>query len=304
MVKERTVKQSLNCGFVKPFYIICTLLLFVFAFIVQATAQPEEEQSPASSNKTPEFAPATASGEGIVTAHEQEKDAETEFHSRVKGTIPKDKKRYVGSGVEYEPGKGARFFGLVQLSRFPFLTDSINSLSAKGGGQGTTGPIGSMNYFSDYLFFNTLHRRVSLQLTISSDLDPNRNLGGPPVDERQSLGFGRVEVEPFRDRTGSLVRFYAEGRYETVSFHSMSRDVAKMNLTTLDLGAFYLFESSEVENPRRIRVQPLSRNCVLKGVFSALTLRSLRLRGKDPGTYQRRDAEHAEERRESAVPRC
>jgi hemolysin activation/secretion protein len=30
-----------------------------------------------------------------------------------------------------------------------------------------------------------------------------------------------------------------------------------MNLRTLDLGAFYLFESSEVENPRRIRVQPL-----------------------------------------------
>jgi hemolysin activation/secretion protein len=32
-----------------------------------------------------------------------------------------------------------------------------------------------------------------------------------------------------------------------------------MNLTTLDLGAFYLFESSEVENPRRIRFQPLLR---------------------------------------------
>jgi hypothetical protein len=59
----------------------------------------EEEQAPASSNETPESAPATASGEGIVTAHEQEKDAETEFDSTDKGAIPKDKKRYVGGGV-------------------------------------------------------------------------------------------------------------------------------------------------------------------------------------------------------------
>ena len=226
-----------------------------FNLTIQKNA--ESEQTPPSSNETPESAPATASGEGIVTAHEQEKDAKTEFDSTDRGEISKDKKRYVGGGVDYEPGKGARFFGLGQLSRFPFLTDSINSLSAKGGGQGTTGPIGSVNYFSDYLFFNTLHRRVSFQLTISSDLDPNRNLGGPPVDERQSLGFGRIEFEPFRDWSGSLLRFYAEGRHETVSFRSGSLDVAKMNLTTLDLGAFYLFESSEVENPRRIRVQPL-----------------------------------------------
>ena len=111
-----------------------------FNLTIQKNA--EEEQSTASSNETPESAPATASGEGIVTAHEQEKDSETEFNSTDKGAIPKDKKRYVGGGVEYEPGKGARFFGLGQLSRFPFLTDSINSLSAKGGGQGTTGPIG------------------------------------------------------------------------------------------------------------------------------------------------------------------
>src|SRR4030095_2453965 len=219
----------------------------------------EEEQAPASSNETPESAPATASGEGIVTAHEQEKDAETEFDSTDKGAIPKDKKRYVGGGVEYEPGKGARFFGLGQLSRFPFLTDSINSLSAKGGGQGTAGPIGSFNYFSDYLFFSTLHRRVSLQLTISSDLDANRNSGGPPCDERRSLGFGRIEFEPFRDWSGSLLRFYAEGRHETVSLQYVTDRVAKSNLTTMVVGGLYVVESSEVENPRRIRFQPLLR---------------------------------------------
>jgi hypothetical protein len=219
----------------------------------------EEEQLPATNNETPESAPATANPEGIVTAHEQEKDAKTEFGSTEEPDRPKDKKRYVGGGIEYYPGQGARFFGLGQVSRFPFLSDSINSLSAKGGGQGTTWPIGSANFFSDYLFFNTLHRRVSVQLTISSDLDPNRNLGGPRVDERQKLGLGRVEFEPFRNWSGSLLRFYAEGRHETVSFDSASLTVAKTNLTTLDLGALYLFESTEVENPRRIRVQPLLR---------------------------------------------
>lgn len=220
----------------------------------------EDESTPPSENETPESAPATSNNEGVVTAHEQENEAETEFTNREKEKSDlKDKKRYVGAGLEYKPDQGLRFFGLGQLSRFPLLPDATNNLSATGGGQGSTGPIGSVNYFADYVFFNKLHRRVSVQLTTSADLDANRNLGVTPVDERQSLGLARLEFEAFRDWSGSLLRFYLEGRHETVALESSLGPTAKLNLNTLDFAGFYLFESSEVENPRRIRVQPLVR---------------------------------------------
>lgn len=220
----------------------------------------EDETAVESNNETPESAPPTANSAGLVTAHQQEEQAETEFGSSdKKAHTTKDKKRYVGGGAEYQPDKGTRFFGLGQLSRFPLFPDTVNSFSLKGGGQGTAGGIGAVNYYSDYVFFNTLHRRVSVQLTVSSELDPNRNLGAAPIDERQSLGFGRIEFEPFRDWSGSMLRLFAEGRHETIALHPRTSPVTKMNLTTLDLGAFYLFQSSEVENPRRIRFQPLLR---------------------------------------------
>jgi len=216
------------------------------------------EEQTASEKQVPESAPATSNDEGIVTAHEQEKDPATEFDGSTKEiTKPKDKKRYIGGGVEYQPGQGARFFGLAQVSRFPLLPDSVNNFSIKFGGQGTAGAIGSVNYFADYLFFNSLHRRVSVQLTVASDLDPNRDLGTTPVDERQSLGFGRIELEPFRDWSGSMLRFYVEGRHETVALHSEVSPTAKTNLTTLEFGSYYFFESTEVEKPTRLRLQPL-----------------------------------------------
>ena len=210
-------------------------------------------------NETPEAAPATANAEGIVTPHEQEKDKATEFEPETKPEKDKkkekDKKRYLGGGLDYQPGQGARFFGLGQISRFPFLPDSLNNLSAKGGGQGTDGALGSINYFADYVFFNTLHRRVSVQLTVSSDLDANRNLNGSLTDERRHLGVARLEFEPFRDWSGSLLRFFAEGRRATVILQDVKPET-KQNLSTLELGGLYLFESSEVENPRRIRFEP------------------------------------------------
>jgi hypothetical protein len=42
------------------------------------------DDTPPSSNETPESAPATANPEGVVTAHEQEEEAATESDTREK----------------------------------------------------------------------------------------------------------------------------------------------------------------------------------------------------------------------------
>jgi hypothetical protein len=216
----------------------------------------EGDATPPTTNERPEPAPATANSEGVVTAHDQEKKTETDFTPKADEEKPKDKKRYVGGGVEFRPGQGAKFFGLGQLSRFPLVPGSVNSLSLKGGGQGTDGALGTTNFYSDYLLFNQLHRRLSVQLSISSDLEADRNLSAPNTDERRRTGLARLEFEPFRDRAGSLLRFFAEGRHDTVELKSNLQPAAKANLTTLEFGSFYFFESIEVERPRRIRLEP------------------------------------------------
>lgn len=207
-------------------------------------------------NATPEPAPPTANPEGVVTAHEQEKKTETDFKPEATNDKPKDKKRYVGGGVEYEPEQGVKFFGLGQLSRFPGLPDSINNLSVKLGGHGDDGALGATNYFADYVFFNRLHRRMSVQFTVSSDLEADRNLTAPNTDERRRTGLARLEFELFRDRSGSLLRFFGEARNETVELKPNLEPAVKANLNTLEFGAFYFFESVEVERPRRIRLEP------------------------------------------------
>ncbi|HVQ36778.1 MAG TPA: BamA/TamA family outer membrane protein, partial [Pyrinomonadaceae bacterium] len=208
--------------------------------------------------QTPKPAPATANADNVVTGHQQEADEKTDFAPRnaPKSEKPaaalKQKKNYIGGGFEYRPGQGIRLFGLGQRSHLTFPLQG-GSLSATGGVEGDG--IGSVNYFADYILFGRLHRRVSLQLNIGSDSDPQRLLTGE-MDERRNGGSGRLEFELFRDRGGSLLRFYAEGRRTTVALSQNDTIKAKQNLNTLDVGSLFLFESVEAEYPRRIRLEP------------------------------------------------
>jgi hypothetical protein len=107
--------------------------------------------------------------------------------------------------------------------------------------------------------FRKLHRRLSLQFSGGADSNPNRVMAGQEQDERRDGGSGRLEFEPFRDRRGSLLRFYAEGRRTTVALRENDALKTKQNLTTLDLGSLYLFQSREAEFPRRVRLEPVVR---------------------------------------------
>ena len=231
-----------------------------FNITIQKLAEPDDAgddgSTPAQTNEHPDPAPATANPEGVVTAHEQEEKNETDFHPKNSDDKPKDKKRYVGGGFEYQPNQGVKFFALGQVSRVPLMPGAVNNLSVKIGGFGDAGVLGNANYFADYIFFNKLHRRMSVQFTVSSDVEANRNLTAPNTDERRSTGLARIEFELFRDRSGSLLRFSTEARNETVELKPNLDPIVKANMTTLEFGAFYLFESVEVELPRRIRFEP------------------------------------------------
>lgn len=207
---------------------------------------------------TPKEAAATANDSGVVTAHQQEESPSPDFtpQDKAPGKPLKEKKNYLGGGFEYRPGQGIRVFGLAQRSQltFPF---QAGSLSATGGAD--SGGIGSFNYFADYVGFSRLHRRVALQLSGSSDSDPNRMIAGQSMDERRTSGLARLEIEAFRDRAGSLLRFHVEGRQALVALDTNNLMPARQHLTTLDVGGLYTFESDGSEHPRRVRLEPIVR---------------------------------------------
>jgi hypothetical protein len=209
-------------------------------------------------NNTPDEAPPLANEQGVVTPHEQEKEEATDFKPRAdKQKEVKSHRTYVGLGVEYFPGQGTRAYGLLQRSgmRLPFGDSSV---SLKAGGQQDGGAIGSLNYLADYVGFGSLHRRLMVQLSLDSDVEADRDLAPGRVDERRRGGTGRVELELFRDRGGHLLRFYAEGRHDTIGLRpdDATTPAVKQNFNTLEVGALYLYKSKERPNRLWFRLEP------------------------------------------------
>src|SRR6185436_10489293 len=216
----------------------------------------ETKETPAGTAKP---APPTANPTNVVTGHQQEANPATDFvpknspDNEEPAKPLKEKKNYIGGGFEYRPGQGIRVFGLGQRSQlnFPFQNGSLSAtVGADGGG------IGSLNYFADYVGFGRLHRRMSLQFSGGSDSDPNRVISGQTMDQRSTGGSARIEFELFRDRHGSLLRFYAEGRQNLITLSDDSNAPSRQHLTTLDLGSLFTFQSVEAEYPRRLRLEP------------------------------------------------
>lgn len=166
---------------------------------------------------------------------------------------PEDKKNYIGFGVQYKPGQSVRLFGLFQRDRLGLLS-SQDALSVKAGAQDEA--LGALNYFSDFLLFNALHRRLSLQLTGKSEFNARRTFSGVETDERRAGGLLHVELEVFRDRANSMLRLYVEGRRATVHLIQNERIISKQNLTTLDFGGTYLFEDKLAYRPKQLRLEP------------------------------------------------
>lgn len=169
---------------------------------------------------------------------------------------PKDKKNYVGFGVAYKPGQNIRVFGIFQRARLGLLSPQ-DDLSIKAGSNDNA--LGALNYSADFVLFNTLHRRLSLQVTGNSDYIANRLFDGVKTDERRTGGVVRAELEIFRDRGGSLLRVDGEFRQATVDLVQNDQLVLKQNLSTLDFGGLFLYESRTSYRPKQFRFEPLLR---------------------------------------------
>ena len=214
--------------------------------------------TPKAQANAPQSATALANQEGVIDPRPKAPEVQNSFvppsptvRRDSLGGAPK-KNNFVGGGVSYRPGQGIRLLGRYQRKDL-----GPGNLSLQAGDQ-SANALGSGNYFSDFAFFEALgHRRLSLQFTGSSDVTANRLLNGVETDERRSGGLMRGELELFRDWNGNLLRVYAEGRRATVTLSGESVTTVKQNLTTLDLGGYYLFQSQDYQ--RSLRMEPMLR---------------------------------------------
>lgn len=170
----------------------------------------------------------------------------------------RERKNYVGVGVGYQPGQGVTVLGLYQRNRLAFpLRDSSFGARVARTGDNLISP--SVNYFADYVMFERLHRRVSVQLNGSSEVTSNRFLNGVYQDVRRTGGLGRLEIEAFRDRDGRRLRLQFEGGRAAVYRAFPEGAEIVQDLTTADAGLSFVRERLQSLHPWRVSFQPVLR---------------------------------------------
>jgi hypothetical protein len=172
-------------------------------------------------------------------------------------TPQREQKHFIGGGVEYRPGQGVR--GLGSFQRKNTFGSDLTQVNAGGMGEG----FGSAQYTRDYLFFDALGRRLTVNAKGGTDFVRQRVLNGVMTDERRTGGSAAADLELFRDGPDNQLNLLFEGRKESVSLTpSANPDVtAKPNqtLTVLDVGAAYQWRRVLALHPLTIRLEPTVR---------------------------------------------
>jgi hypothetical protein len=166
----------------------------------------------------------------------------------------KKKPNFLGGGLDYRPGQGVRPFVLVQRSG---LFSRGDSLSGQLGASGQA--FGSLSYDGDFILFNQLKRRLSFQVTGSSDSEAGRVFAGVKTAERRTGGSARADLELFRDRNHQQLGLYVEGDDVVVKETPQVSGARKHHLATLDLGGQYRYESQNLSHPVTLWLQPRMR---------------------------------------------
>jgi hypothetical protein len=203
--------------------------------------------------------------QGFVDHREQEPELQTppvpktaKVKQQSQQTIqppPRELRNYLGGGFDYRPGQGVRPFVIYQRQKL-----GPGNLALQVGDQQQA--LGSITYFADFAFFGErivggrLFRRLSLQFTGSSDFEAKRIFNAVDTDERRTGGKVRAELELFRDLHDQLLRIFVEGQHATVDLSRDGKSVAKANLNTIDVGAYYLLQADESHYPRLVRLEP------------------------------------------------
>ena len=168
------------------------------------------------------------------------------------------KNHFLGVGGQYLPGQGIRAFGVAEQTALP-LPGMDAALSVRAGLGGGAEALATASFAADYIAFDQLHHRLAFAFQGGQDAQADRFLLGRKWNESRRGGMARLELEWFRDRAGHLLKLFAEGHHDTVLLSKDGTDALRRNLTTIDLGATHLYQSSENPYPWFLRFEPVVR---------------------------------------------
>jgi hypothetical protein len=165
-------------------------------------------------------------------------------------TARRDKRNYLGGGVRYFPDQGVRWFVTThRMSR-----SGLDLLSADGGQQDDG--FGTVEYQRDYVGFPALGRRLAVSARGGTDVTINRLLAGVSTDERRTGGGAHLELELFRDWSGSRFVLSTDGHLETVRLMPAGGVETSTDLTTTDFGLSFDRNVPFRRHPATLRVLP------------------------------------------------
>ncbi len=123
--------------------------------------------------------------------------------------------RSAGVKLTFRPGEGTSVRGVFQgqAFRLPFAEGSLGVSAGKEGNHANAATFEAM---ADYIGFDVLRTRLSLQVSALSEPEPSRFLSGVSTDQLRSGTRARIEYEPFRDWNAHRLVLFAEAEQAEV----------------------------------------------------------------------------------------
>lgn len=168
------------------------------------------------------------------------------------------RRNYLGLGFGYYIQDAFQVNGIYQR-----LMKNSSTLSAKFGytfnEQGTVngGLFVSANYFQDYVFFNTLKKRMSIQLTANSLFSGNRVFEGESYKERRNGGKILSELEWFKNLNGNQLLSRLSFTAQEVSLsRNLVVDKSSTSISYLELDVVHNYFKNRAQTSTRLLIEP------------------------------------------------
>ena len=138
-------------------------------------------------------------------------------------------------GARYRPGQGVSGSGGVVLQK---LGAKPQSFSFRTGGT-AAGALGQFTYSHDFLFFDSLHRRLSVNASGGTETQYHRVLEGVAANERRIAASARGDLELIPERAGTFLGTWLELERTTVLVQRESRPDQSIKFAGINLGVSF-----------------------------------------------------------------
>ena len=180
-----------------------------------------------------------------LTAEVNEGDFNSTDELKQKRTLTQFKRNFIGIGADFFLNDETRLKAVFQR----LLKDGSN-LSVELGyafneaGFREGGLVVSGNFSKDYLFFNTLKKRLGLQISAGTNFSANRVFANESFKERRTGGQVRMDIDWFRNQNNRLFQSSLRVKEERVVIENFAAiESFNTNLLTTQWGNIFFITS-------------------------------------------------------------